>query len=807
MSRDSHRKPQARRVDGDVVPVQRRSATPGATNAAYRRYAGVRRDPDAPKLDTAAAYAAGEAHRAAVQRKAALDAASPDPYDPFDMIAARREPVQRKAVTDAMDAPKEDSIREDRATIEAEPAPARGGGDLGGGISRHELGGGATGHGDGVTTDMDAPKEDSIQEDRATIDPNAEPGATAAPHAAGGHTAAHADTAVADMDAPKEDSIQEDRATIEADDGKAAASSGPLGPAKATRAARKNRHWARRLHLSPAAFGASAGVGTPAFAQAVAQFQAAHGLTVDGVAGPKTAAALHGGSSGGDAVASRGSRPEHETLLQMKSGGGRSGDADIQGIAAAGVQGSGQALPHIDHIQASFGAHDVSGIRAHVGGTSAKAASAIGADAYATGNNVAFRSSPDLHTAAHEAAHVVQQRAGVQLKGGIGRAGDAYEQQADAVADLVVRGESAETMLGEATHVQPDMSATQRKESEGGLLPSPQKKDFGDDAKGQLMNVIEAIIQGIRDAQSALLEPKVEDRDDSLMLELLKLTANAIFTNVAKAAGEAVSALVAGGMDHEHPGVKLISSAASSSIKEAISMALGEDIAVKVGPSLLSTFSAVESAKIMHMRVQMTHFANRRFQPLLRTLPKATAETVSDLLGNVAEDPEIIAAQKRATLIEWTNFCARATYGSSKANHMDVNRWGPWRAGILDTHNPGFESGSPAALLKIELIRRGPHGLASGDWELRGLSLGGVDPAVVEEVKSFSTIGEVPLNKLVQVFSAESMYEDPSPVACVLLTAANGVANADYDEIEDRKVCPASEVAEAVRLFGLSKLK
>ncbi len=275
MSRDSHRKPQAQRVDGDVVPVQRRSATPGATNAAYRRYAGVRRDPDAPKLDTAAAYAAGEAHRAAVQRKAALDAASPDPYDPFDMIAARREPVQRKAVTDAMDAPKEDSIREDRATIEAEPAPARGGGDLGGGISRHELGGGAAQHGDGVTTDMDAPKEDSIQEDRATIDPNAEPGATAAPHAAGGHTAAHADTAVADMDAPKEDSIQEDRATIEADDGKAAASSGPLSPAKATRAARKNRHWARRLHLSPAAFGASAGVGTPAFAQAVAQFQAA----------------------------------------------------------------------------------------------------------------------------------------------------------------------------------------------------------------------------------------------------------------------------------------------------------------------------------------------------------------------------------------------------------------------------------------------------------------------------------------------------------------------------------------------------
>lgn len=35
---------------------------------------------------------------------------------------------------------------------------------------------------------------------------------------------------------------------------------------------------------------------------------------------------------------------------------------------------------------------------------------ATGAEAFATGNHVAFASSPSLHTAAHEAAHVVQQR-------------------------------------------------------------------------------------------------------------------------------------------------------------------------------------------------------------------------------------------------------------------------------------------------------------------------------------------------------------------------------------------------------------
>jgi len=42
---------------------------------------------------------------------------------------------------------------------------------------------------------------------------------------------------------------------------------------------------------------------------------------------------------------------------------------------------------------------------------------------------------------------VVQQRAGVQLKGGVGETGDAYERHADDVAALVVQGKSAESLL------------------------------------------------------------------------------------------------------------------------------------------------------------------------------------------------------------------------------------------------------------------------------------------------------------------------------------------------------------------------
>lgn len=137
-------------------------------------------------------------------------------------------------------------------------------------------------------------------------------------------------------------------------------------------------------------------------------------------------------------------------LQRREASPGAEGGMDaggMQATAAEGIAGSGQQLPHLDTIQAAFGGHDVSGVDAHVGGAAADASHDMGAQAYATGNSVAFAESPDLHTAAHEAAHVVQQREGVQLKGGVGEAGDSYEQNADAVADRVVAGQSAADLL------------------------------------------------------------------------------------------------------------------------------------------------------------------------------------------------------------------------------------------------------------------------------------------------------------------------------------------------------------------------
>ncbi len=121
---------------------------------------------------------------------------------------------------------------------------------------------------------------------------------------------------------------------------------------------------------------------------------------------------------------------------------------DLHQLASEGLSGGGGELPHGEAIQAAFGGHDVGGISAHVGGAAAGAASAMGATAYATGDHVAFAAQPDLHTAAHEATHVVQQRAGVvQLKGGVGQVGDPYERHADQVADAVVAGRNAEPVL------------------------------------------------------------------------------------------------------------------------------------------------------------------------------------------------------------------------------------------------------------------------------------------------------------------------------------------------------------------------
>ena len=163
-----------------------------------------------------------------------------------------------------------------------------------------------------------------------------------------------------------------------------------------------------------------------------------------------------GGAPGRSTLTSRmpasASSIARSVITQLKAAGSAPAPEDIHALAEQGTRGLGGAVPHADAIQRSFGHHDISGVRAHVGGAAAEASQAMGARAYASGDQVAFAAAPDLHLAAHEVAHVVQQRGGVRLAGGVGAAGDEYERHADAVADLVVQGKSAQGLLDTMAH-------------------------------------------------------------------------------------------------------------------------------------------------------------------------------------------------------------------------------------------------------------------------------------------------------------------------------------------------------------------
>jgi len=134
-------------------------------------------------------------------------------------------------------------------------------------------------------------------------------------------------------------------------------------------------------------------------------------------------------------------------VQRRAAGGAPTSGPTVHEAAAQGVATPSSPLPHGSTIQQLFGRHDISNVQAHTGPQAAASAWAMGAQAYATGNHVVLRAGADLHTVAHEAAHVVQQRGGVQLRGGVGEAGDPYERQADEVADRVVAGQSSEALL------------------------------------------------------------------------------------------------------------------------------------------------------------------------------------------------------------------------------------------------------------------------------------------------------------------------------------------------------------------------
>jgi hypothetical protein len=115
------------------------------------------------------------------------------------------------------------------------------------------------------------------------------------------------------------------------------------------------------------------------------------------------------------------------------------------------ASGSGAALPGElrERFEASLGA-DLSAVRVHTGASSQAAADAVGARAYATGNDIHFAageydpaSSDGQFLIAHEVAHTVQQAGGVRYKLHVSQSGDAAEVEADRAAAAMVSGAPA----------------------------------------------------------------------------------------------------------------------------------------------------------------------------------------------------------------------------------------------------------------------------------------------------------------------------------------------------------------------------
>ena len=119
--------------------------------------------------------------------------------------------------------------------------------------------------------------------------------------------------------------------------------------------------------------------------------------------------------------------------------------------ALAAGRGTGQPLPADQrrYFETRLGA-DLGQVSLHTDGTAAGLARRLSARAFTAGSEVYFApgeyrpaSPAGRFLLAHELTHVLQQRRGVQVEGGLGQVGDGHERQADAVAARVARGERA----------------------------------------------------------------------------------------------------------------------------------------------------------------------------------------------------------------------------------------------------------------------------------------------------------------------------------------------------------------------------
>lgn len=207
-----------------------------------------------------------------------------------------------------------------------------------------------------------------------------------------------------------------------------------------------------------------------------------------------------------------------------------------------------------DRFEASLGT-DLSAVRVHTGGASAEASAAVGARAYAVGNDIHFGTGeyqPDdpfgLHLLAHEVAHTAQQGGSApqrQHKLAVSSPDDAAEIEADHAADAMVAGEPA-TLSSNRSGVQrkkwgEDGEPEQRTAASGAAV------DPAAPADDQLEPVIDVIVlnyQALLDKQEIgldILRADLEKKDEPSLAETLIMTA--VETALGAAAGRIGTAI------------------------------------------------------------------------------------------------------------------------------------------------------------------------------------------------------------------------------------------------------------------------
>ena len=127
-------------------------------------------------------------------------------------------------------------------------------------------------------------------------------------------------------------------------------------------------------------------------------------------------------------------------------------------VAEEGFQGKGGPLPFQAQLERSFGV-PLGGVQAHTDENAQHASGKLGADAYASGNRVAFATpNPSMPLVAHELTHVLQHTgkgpAKKSTNGGAGGIETSGEHEAEAVESAVAAGRPASSALqGEAGKV------------------------------------------------------------------------------------------------------------------------------------------------------------------------------------------------------------------------------------------------------------------------------------------------------------------------------------------------------------------